>query len=158
MFQVLTTQKKQGKRVSSEESRLHTWFILPSSWIPSSNEYLGQEFTGSYKNLAMFSIWQPSYFNCQILNIPAKTRVVKSHYNTHHAQTPHWLGGVRVKVKRKVLHSTASPFSSLWAGRIRDSRNCWRCSPRNGSCNVSFTWLRTGFTSPLLQFPERGLI
>ena len=32
----------------------------------------------------------------------------------------------------------ASPFSSLWADRIRDSMNCFRRSPLNHSHNVSF--------------------
>lgn len=52
----------------------------------------------------------------------------------------------------------ASRFTVLWADRLRHSENCFRrsrCSSLNCSHTVSFLWLRTSFTCPLRQFPER---
>lgn len=119
-----------------------------------------------YKSGNVQCACQPSYVNCQILNICARICIVKSHYNIHSAWTPHGLASLQDRSptssqgqEESFRHlSMASLLSSLRAPRIRDSKSCFRRSPLNCSHNAAFMWPRTGFMSALFQFPVRGLI
>lgn len=75
--------KEMGKKCQSSLPRLVYASPLSNSlprWVSRSgiDRIL-------YKSGNVQCVWQPSYFNCQILNISAKICVVKSHYNLHRA-------------------------------------------------------------------------